>query len=125
MHMQYQSTAMICYFMKLSKVRILPKAVDQAKKATLKRALLQIGNDCKHGELRHFKMIKHQTILPKVVWEMSRQPPLGHTRKLGFSIRRDKKSINSRLERKILIILPREHSPYKWKIYKNLIKNVI
>jgi hypothetical protein len=34
LHEQHQSITMICCFLKLYKVRILPKAVDQAKKVT-------------------------------------------------------------------------------------------
>jgi hypothetical protein len=40
LHKQHQSTTMIRHFLKLSKVKILPKAADQTNKATLKWALL-------------------------------------------------------------------------------------
>jgi hypothetical protein len=41
LHMQYQSITVIFHFLKLFKVMILPKATDQAKKATFKGALLR------------------------------------------------------------------------------------
>jgi hypothetical protein len=39
--MQQHSTTMICCFLGLFKVRILPKVANQAKKATLKGALFR------------------------------------------------------------------------------------
>ena len=54
---------MICLFLKLSKGRILPNAADQAKKVTLKRALLLQEKEVLTWELRHYKMILHQTTL--------------------------------------------------------------
>jgi hypothetical protein len=52
--------------LKLSKVRILPKAADQAKKATLKGTLLcqvHVQGEYCHWSLRHYRMILHQTTL--------------------------------------------------------------
>jgi hypothetical protein len=50
-------------FLKLSKGRILPNAADQAKKVTLKMALLLQEKEVLTWELRHYKLILHQTTL--------------------------------------------------------------
>jgi len=68
LHIQHQSTTMICRFLRLSKGRILPKAASQAKpkkKKTLSKEpyfanYASKERKCYHGGFEHYRTISHQ-----------------------------------------------------------------